>query len=170
MMSVKHLKRKQLAVLISGLVMNSVFTVSMAADATATTQNTNDPNVTSLTDVNVHGQRSHQAVARAQQETAPNLINVTSAEEIRKLPDVNAGEAVRRLPGISLETDTGEGRFVNIRGLDADLTTTTFGGVRLPPTNTASPFNGGRAVAFDTIPAGVIGSVHRTPTKRPGTA
>jgi TonB-dependent receptor len=167
MMSLKHLKRKQLAVLISGLVMNSVFTVSMAADATATTQNTNDPSVTSLTDVNVQGQRSTQAVARAQQETAPNLINVTTAEEIRKLPDVNAGEAVRRLPGISLETDTGEGRFVNIRGLDADLTTTTFGGVRLPPSNTASPFNGGRAVAFDTIPAGMIGSITVTKTNRP---
>jgi outer membrane receptor for ferrienterochelin and colicin len=97
MVHVKDLKRKQIALLISGLTMNTVFSVAMAADASD------------------------------QQETAPNLINVTSAEEIRKLPDVNAGEAVRRLPGISLETDTGEGRYVNIRGLDADLTSTTFG-------------------------------------------
>ncbi|MDB5990688.1 MAG: TonB-dependent receptor [Herbaspirillum sp.] len=165
MMYLKQLKRKQLAILISGLAMNSVFTVAMAADAVST--NTDDPNVTSLSDVNVKAQRSTEAVARAQQETAPNLVNVTTAEEIRKLPDVNAGEAVRRLPGISLETDTGEGRFVNIRGLDADLTTTTFGGVRLPPTNTASPFSGGRAVAFDTIPAGMIGSITVTKTNRP---
>ena len=70
--------------------------------------------------------------------------------------DVNAAEAVRRMPGLALARDTGEGRFVNIRGLDADLNGTTFGGVRLPPTNVASPLSGGRAVAFDSIPAGLM--------------
>jgi TonB-dependent receptor len=166
MVHVKDLKRKQIALLISGLTMNTVFSVAMAADA-SDPKSTDDPSVTSLTDVTVQSQRSAEVVTRAQQETAPNLINVTSAEEIRKLPDVNAGEAVRRLPGISLETDTGEGRYVNIRGLDADLTSTTFGGVRLPPTNTATPFGGGRAVAFDTIPAGMIGSITVTKTNKP---
>ncbi|MDB5776534.1 MAG: TonB-dependent receptor [Herbaspirillum sp.] len=166
MTHLNHLKRKQIAIVISGLMANMVFSVAMAADADGTPA-ADGKNVTSLTDVNVQSQRNPEAVARAQQETAPNLINVTTAEEIRKLPDVNAGEAVRRLPGISLETDTGEGRFVNIRGLDADLTSTTFGGVRLPPTNTASPFSGGRAVAFDTIPAGMIGSITVTKTNTP---
>jgi TonB-dependent receptor len=117
--------------------------------------------------VTITNQRTPQAIARAEQEDAPNLVNVMTADDIRKLPDVNAGEAVRRLPGISLETDTGEGRYVNIRGLDADLTSTTFGGVRLPPTNTATPFGGGRAVAFDTIPAGMIGSITVTKTNKP---
>jgi TonB-dependent receptor len=117
--------------------------------------------------VTIATQRTAQAIARAEQEDAPNLVNVISADDIGKLPDVNAGEAVRRLPGISLETDTGEGRFVNIRGLDADLTSTTLGGVRLPPSNTASPFGGGRAVAFDTIPAGMIGSITVTKSNKP---
>ncbi|HTD29426.1 MAG TPA: TonB-dependent receptor, partial [Xanthomonadaceae bacterium] len=106
-------------------------------------------------------------VARALQQDAPNLILVQPASEIEKLPDVNAGEAVRRLPGISLETDTGEGRFVNIRGIDADLNSTTFDGVRLSPTNTASPQSGGRAVAFDAIPAGMVGSITVTNTNIP---
>jgi outer membrane receptor for ferrienterochelin and colicin len=43
-----------------------------------------------------------------------------------RLPDVNTAEAIRRVPGISLETDTGEGRYINIRGLDADLTNTAL--------------------------------------------
>lgn len=107
------------------------------------------------------------AQARAMQKNAPNLILVQPAAEIEKLPDVNAGEAVRRLPGISLETDTGEGRFVNIRGIDADLNSTTFDGVRLLPTNTASPQGGGRAVAFDAIPSGLIGSITVTNTNIP---
>lgn len=106
-------------------------------------------------------------LARAAQQSAPNFENLVTAYDIRKLPDVNAAEAVRRLPGIALETDTGEGRYVNIRGLDADLNSTTFGGVRLPPTNIATPLGGGRAVAMDAIPAGVISSITLTKTNRP---
>lgn len=106
-------------------------------------------------------------IARATQQNAPNLVNILTAQDIRKLPDVNAAEAVRRVSGIALEIDTGEGRFVNIRGMDADLNSTTFGGVRLPPSNTASPLGGGRAVAMDSIPAGVISAITVTKTNRP---
>ncbi|GAA0715153.1 TonB-dependent receptor [Dokdonella soli] len=120
-----------------------------------------------LKEVTVTAQVTPTAMARAAQQDAPNLIDIRPVEEIRKLPDVNAAEAVRRIPGISLETDTGEGRFVNIRGLDADLNSTTFGGVRIPPTNTASPLGGGRAVAFDSIPAGLIGAITVTKTNLP---
>ena len=87
--------------------------------------------------------------------------------EIIKLPDINTAEALQRIPGISLETDTGEGRFVNIRGMDSDLNGTTYGGVRLPASNPSSPFGGGRAVAFDTFPTGIVGGVELTKTLRP---
>jgi TonB-dependent receptor len=126
-----------------------------------------DQNATMLSSVQVLAQRTTTTIARAAQEDAPNFINLTTAAEIRKLPDVNAAEAVRRMPGISLETDTGEGRFINIRGLDADLNSTTFGGLRLPPSNNASPFGGGRAVAMDAIPAGFIGAITVTKTNLP---
>jgi TonB-dependent receptor len=86
---------------------------------------------------------------------------------MQKLPDVNTGEAVRRVPGISLETDTGEGRYINIRGLDADLNSTTFGGLRLPPTNNSSPSGAGRAVAFDSIPIGFVGAITVTKSNLP---
>ena len=120
-----------------------------------------------LEEVLVLGQRTTVEIARAAQEQAPNLIELTTAEQIQRLPDVNTGEAVRRLPGISLETDTGEGRYVNIRGLDADLNSTTFGGLRLPPTNTSSPSGAGRAVAFDSIPTGFIGAIKLTKSNLP---
>jgi len=58
----------------------------------------------------VQAQRATEADARAAQEEAPNIVNVITTEEMRKLPDVNVAEAVSRLPAISLETDTGEGR------------------------------------------------------------
>lgn len=123
--------------------------------------------MSALESITVMSQRTTDAVARAAEFEAANLINVTTAEEISRLPDVNAAEAIRRVPGISLEGDTGEGRFINIRGLDADLNSTTFGGLRLPPTNNASPFAGGRAVAYDSIPIGFIGALTVTKTNLP---
>ncbi|MDE2367896.1 MAG: TonB-dependent receptor [Burkholderiales bacterium] len=115
----------------------------------------------------IQAQRSNASVARQVQEQAPNLVNLTTAEEMRKLPDVNTAEAVRRIPGVSLETDTGEGRYINIRGIDSDLNSTTFGGLRLPPSNNASPFGGGRAVALDAIPTGLVGAITVTKTTLP---
>jgi TonB-dependent receptor len=111
--------------------------------------------------------RISDPAAREQEWAAPNIISVVTAEQIRQLPDVSAAEAIRRLPGVSAENDTGEARFINIRGLDADLNGTTFAGVRLLPTNPSSPSGGGRAVAFDTIPAGLIGSMTVTKTNTP---
>jgi TonB-dependent receptor len=99
-----------------------------------------------------------ETVARQRQFDAPNLVNVQSAETILKYPDFNAAEALGRIPGISISTDTGEGRFVNIRGIDGNLAGATFGGVPLLNTNPGGTYfgGGGRAVEYDTIPTGSI--------------
>ena len=99
--------------------------------------------------------------ARIVQLDAPNIVNVQSAETIAKYPDFNAAEALGRMPGISLSTDTGEGRFVNIRGIDANLNGATYGGVVLLNTNPGGTAagGGGRAVEFDTIPTGAINGI-----------
>lgn len=99
--------------------------------------------------------------ARTQQRSAPTIVNIQSAETIAKYPDFNAAEALGRIPGISLSTDTGEGRFVNIRGIDANLNGSTYGGVVLLntfPAGTAAS-GSGRAVEFDTIPTGAIDGI-----------
>jgi TonB-dependent receptor len=137
-------------------------TSAVAADAAIA-----DGKVDALEEITVQSQRSTPEMAREAQREAPNLINLTTAEEMQKLPDVNTGEAIRRVPGISLETDTGEGRYINIRGLDADLNSTTFGGLRLPPTNNSSPSGAGRAVAFDSIPIGFVGAIKVTKSNLP---
>ncbi|MDP9013545.1 MAG: TonB-dependent receptor [Pseudomonadota bacterium] len=123
--------------------------------------------MSALESIVVMAQRTPIAVARAAQMEAPNLVNITTYEEIRKLPDISVAEAVRRIPGISLETDEGEGRYINCRGLDADLNSTTFGGLRLPPTNNASPFGGYRAVTLDSIPTGLVGAITVTKSNLP---
>src|SRR5665213_26429 len=99
-----------------------------------------------------------EVLARQRQYEAPNIVSVQSAETILKYPDFNAAEALGRMPGISISTDTGEGRFVNIRGIDGNLAGATFGGVPLLNTNPGGTYfgGGGRAVEFDTIPVGSI--------------
>src|SRR5579863_4481556 len=108
-----------------------------------------------------------RAAALEEKKQAPNIVDVQPLSEIIKLPDINTAEALQRMPGISLETDSGEGRFINIRGLDSDLNASTYAGVRLPASNPSSPFGGGRAVAFDTFPTGIIGGIEVTKTLEP---
>ncbi|HLY57151.1 MAG TPA: TonB-dependent receptor, partial [Stellaceae bacterium] len=108
-----------------------------------------------------------RAQAKEMKEQAPNVIEVQPYTEIEKLPDVSIAEALQRVPGISMESDSGEGRFINIRGMDADLNGTTFDGVRLTPSNQSSPLGGSRAVAFDAFPSGAIGGIEVIKTLTP---
>ena len=134
---------------------------AFAADAVAPTDA--DP----IADTIVVTARRGEANAREEQKLAPNLIDIQSAEDIVKYPDFNAAEALGRIPGVSLAIDTGEGRFVAIRGLDSNFNGTTFGGVTLLNTQPGGTYfgGGGRAVELDTIP---IGSVDRIIVRKTG--
>jgi len=114
----------------------------------------------------VTGRRANDT-ARDEQRIAPNLVNIQAAEDIVKYPDFNAAESLCRIPGVSLAIDTGEGRFVAIRGLDSNFNGTTFGGVTLLNTQPGGTYfgGGGRAVELDTIP---IGSVDRIIVRKTG--
>lgn len=149
----------------SGLTIEQPFTVT--AGGTTVGDIAADTALSAQDEIIVLAQRTPKEVARLAQKQALNVENIQTYQEIRKLPDISVAEAVRRIPGISLETDEGEGRYVNIRGLDADLNSTTFGGLRLPPTNNASPFGGYRAVTMDSIPTGLVGAITVTKSNLP---
>ena len=122
----------------------------------------------SMSDIVVTGARLEKS-ARTEQKAAINLINIQSAETIAKYPDYNAAEALGRVSGVALSIDTGEGRFVNIRGLDGNLNGATFGGATLLNTQAGGTyFNAsGRAVEFDTVPVGAIDRIIVTKTPLP---
>ncbi len=121
--------------------------VAIAADADSVVDST----------IIVTGSRATKD-ARAEQKLSPNLLNIQAAEDIIKYPDFNAAESLGRIPGVSIAIDTGEGRFVNIRGIDGNLNGTTFGGVVLLNTQPGGTYfgGGGRAVELDTIPIGAV--------------
>lgn len=139
--------------------------ISTSAEAQTSSDDTAAPKQAGQ-DIIVTGTRSSKD-ARAEEKAAPNLINVQAAEDIVKYPDFNAAEALGRVPGVSLAIDTGEGRFVNIRGIDGNLNGTTFGGVTLLNTQPGGTYfgGGGRAVELDTVP---IGAVDRLVVRKTG--
>ncbi|MDI7774755.1 TonB-dependent receptor [Asticcacaulis sp. EMRT-3] len=134
-----------------------VFTLGSAAAAQGASQpqaaNASNKNIETVVVVGTRDQ------ARLIKRHADTLIDIAPLEQIRSLPDANAAEALQRLPGISMESDSGAGRYINIRGMDADLNGTTFDGVRMMANNPQTPQGGARAVAFDAFPAGILGGL-----------
>ena len=114
------------------------------------------------TTVVVTGQRASLTRAVAAQEKADNIVSVVSSDDIGGLPDKNAAEALARLPGVAVQRDQGEGRYVVVRGLDADYNAVTINGALVP-----SPEAARRAVALDVLPAGLIRSLEVSKTLTP---
>jgi TonB-dependent receptor len=150
------------------LVCTSISAIAWASAAAAADQSSAADVPNNVKEVIVTAPRQ-DSTARLVQETAPNIVNVQSADTIAKYPDFNAAEALGRMPGVSLSIDTGEGRFVTIRGIDSNLDGATFGGVVLLnsfPNGTY--FSGtGRAVEFDTVPVGAVDRIEVTKTGLP---
>jgi outer membrane receptor for ferrienterochelin and colicin len=116
----------------------------LGSSLTALGQDTNAPTgspspADQLQQMVVTGQEPVTTQARALQDQrlAPNVENVQSAEQIAKYPDVNLADALKRMPGAGVQNDTGEGRYITIRGLDSNLVGVTFGGVRVPSTDSS---------------------------------
>ena len=141
-----------------------------AADADATDAAAADPAPTAVGQVIVTAAPREEVAARAVQLAAPNEVRVQSAETILKYPRLQrrrSGWATSRTSLLS--SDTGEGRFVQIRGIDANLDGATYGGVPLLNTNPGGTAagGGGRAVEYDTIPTGAIDGIVVTLTGLP---
>ena len=83
-------------------------------------------------------------------------------EVIRSLPNANLADALGRLPSVTLERDEGEGKYVQVRGLEPRLTNAMIDGVNVP-----SPEPGVRQVKFDAIPADIVESVQISKTQQP---
>lgn len=108
------------------------------------------------------GQAAQLEQALNDQRKSDAIRSVVHADAIGQLPDDNAAEALQRIPGLSVERDQGEGRFVRVRGLGADLNTVTINGALVP-----APEDDRRAVAMDVLPSELIQSLSVVKTLTP---
>ncbi len=139
----------------------SLCLIAVGAQAQTHAQTPSGP-ISKLDAVTVSGQAASLRKALAAQQKADHIVSVISADDIGALPDKNAAEALARLPGVSVQRDQGEGRYVVIRGLGADLNAVTLNGGLVP-----APENSRRGVALDTVPAGMVRTLEVSKTLTP---
>jgi hypothetical protein len=94
-----------------------------------------------------------------QKKNADNIVEILPAEVITSLPNANVADAIGRLPSVSLERDEGEGKYVQVRGLESRYTSATVNGAHIP---NALSFD--RNLKFDAIPSNLVGQIelHKT--------
>jgi TonB-dependent receptor len=95
-----------------------------------------------------------EAEAINRERASDNILQVLPVGVITSLPNTNIADALGRMPSVTLERDEGEGKYVQIRGLEPRLSNVTVNGVNLP-----SPEGGVRQIKLDVIPANLVESV-----------
>jgi TonB-dependent receptor len=101
----------------------------------------------------VTGLRRGQVQSVNEKRQALTVIDVISADEVGKLPDLNVAESAQRVPGVTIRTDRGEGRFVSIRGTPPNRNNVTFNGQAMASSA------GTRATALDLVPAEMVSTI-----------
>ena len=120
------------------------------------------PNVNELSEVIVSGFQGGSLKALNKQRSDLNVTNIVSADQVGKFPDANIGDALKRISGISVQSDQGEARSINIRGFGAAFNSVTLNGERIP-----SAEGDNREVQLDLIPADMIQSIQVNKTLTP---
>jgi len=118
-----------------------------------------------LTEVEVKGHKSTESdrSARLREKRSSALINVVSAEAIRKSPDLNVADISQRVSGITLDKGSdSKDEFLIIRGLGARYNNTLINGISIP-----SPDDKSRSIPLDIIPADLVANLVVSKTLTP---
>lgn len=147
---------------ISSVLLNSVGLLALASPAFAQAAPADD-NVARMETVVVTGTAKSRQDALDQKREDDRLIEALGVDELGQLPDKNVGESLNRLPGVTMLVEKGEGRYVQIRGVAANLNNVTINGVQM---GSPEAELGGRQAPLDIISGGVLSRVQviKTPT------
>ncbi len=159
------MKLKSYALITTALTGVLVGTGAYAQDTSATTAKKDDS-----TEVVVVGVRKSLQKSLNVKRAASAHIDVITAEDVSKFPDVNVAESLSRLPGITVDrTGGGEGNRVAINGIDSRLVLVQLNGNPLATaTAGANNHDTGRSFDFTNLAPELIGNVevYKTPEAR----
>ena len=143
--------------LLGGAALGAVAALALAGNAVA--QDTPQDETTQVEEVIVTGIRASVEASISAKANNTSIVEVISAEDIGKLPDVSIAESLGRLPGITTQRLDGRSQLISIRGLGPDFTTALLNGRELVTTGD------NRGVEFDQFPSELLGSVvvYKTP-------
>ncbi len=102
-------------------------------------------------DVVVNGFKASLERALDKKRDALDSSDSILAEDIAKFPDLNLSESIQRIPGVALARDEGEGREIQVRGLNSTFTRVRIDGMEAMSTVGGEDSQGGtnRGRAFD---------------------
>ena len=106
-----------------------------------------------IEEIRVTGSRAALQSAISKQRESDKIAGVVDSDALGNFADINVSESLRRIAGIMVENDQGEGRYVTVRGMNADLNAMTINGV-----STASPEDR-RGVMLDGVPTDLLDSM-----------
>jgi TonB-dependent receptor len=147
---------------------SKTISATVAAGAATTLPVVLGDDVVELEAFKVEGTREGQARAINQQRASQNLVSIISSDLSGQFPDKTIADAVKRLPGVTVETDTdtggSEGRYITIRGMNADFNAVSVNGMRVA----VSDFSGlSRRVPLDVVSAKSADQIEVTKALRP---
>lgn len=146
--------------LMAGGAIGAVAMMALAGAASAQTAPAQTPDDTTQVDeIVVTGIRASIANSIAAKARNTSIVEVISAEDIGKLPDVSIAESLGRLPGLTTQRLDGRSQALSIRGLGPDFTTALLNGREQVTTGD------NRGVEFDQYPSELLSgvTVYKTP-------
>jgi iron complex outermembrane receptor protein len=81
------------------------------------------------------------------------IVEVISAEDIGKLPDISIADSLTRITGVAAQRTNGRNQQISIRGLNGDFSTGLLNGLEQVTTND------NRSIEFDQYPAELLNQV-----------
>lgn len=85
-----------------------------------------------------------------EKRNADQVVDVVSAEDLGKLPDISIAEAIARLPGVVANRDRGNATELSVRGLGPNLTNTLLNGREITTGENS------RNIRYETYPAELL--------------
>ncbi|KPF78635.1 TonB-dependent receptor [Brevundimonas sp. AAP58] len=118
-----------------------------------------DEDATEVDEIIVTGIRAAIQSSIAAKARNTSIVEVITAEDIGKLPDVSIAESLARLPGLTVQRLDGRGQLISVRGLGPDYTTALLNGREQVTTGD------NRGVEFDQYPSELLSgvTVYKTP-------
>jgi iron complex outermembrane receptor protein len=145
--------------LLSGVALGLGAALTAGAASAQTAPGQADQDATQVDEIVVTGIRRSIEASISAKARNTSIVEVVSAEDIGKLPDVSIAESLGRLPGLATQRLDGRSQALSIRGLGPDFTTALLNGREQVTTGD------NRGVEFDQYPSELLGSVvvYKTP-------
>ncbi len=124
------------------------------ADSQGDTLSASTTAVSELPEITVKAHGIDQAQSFDEMHDSLNKVNILSQDQINQTPAKTVAQAAQQLPGVGVQHDTGEPRYIDIRGTDSNLNIITFNNTIIPSYDEAA-----RSVDLDAIPAGMAGEM-----------